>query len=139
MGLILESFGRVSLPRELTLRMSPGGMVLDGLLVMLCLGLGLVSSVLFYFRSWKKDICLYCAKYLSGDSFLEVRELLWYLEMETHLFRCAFAMQSLSVFQMVIHQGLGVCQSGTSASETQAPGAFLSECYCFLLLVFSIC
>lgn len=45
MGLILESFGRVSVPRELGPRMSPGGVVFDGLLAMLCLGLELVSSM----------------------------------------------------------------------------------------------
>ena len=92
-------------------------MVLDGLLIMLCLGLELVSSV-FYFRSWKKDIFLYYTKYLSAESFLEVRELLWYFEMEAHLFRCAFAMWSLSRFQMVVHQGQRACQRRTSASKT---------------------
>lgn len=50
-------------------------------------------SLEFYFRSWeKKVIFLDNTKYLSGESFLEVRELLWYFEMGTHLLRCAFAM-----------------------------------------------
>lgn len=101
-------------------------------------GVGHFSSV-FYFRSWKKDAFLYYTKYLSGESFLEVRELLWYFEMETHPFGCASAVWSLSRFQMVIHQGLRFCRRRASASKTQASGASLSVRHCFLLLVFSIC
>lgn len=61
--------------------MSPGGMAFDWLLIM--------WSWLYrvtYFRSWKRDTFLYYTKYLSGESFLEVRESLRYFEMETHLF-----------------------------------------------------
>lgn len=61
---------------------------------------------IFYFKSWKKDTFPYYIIYLSGESFLEVRELLWYFEMETHPFRCVSAMWSLSLLQMVIYQGL---------------------------------
>lgn len=42
--------------------------------------------------AWKNDTFLYYTKYLSGESFQEVRELQWYFEMETHLFTCASAM-----------------------------------------------
>lgn len=69
---------------------SPRGKVFDWLLIILCLGLAIFSPV-FYFRLQKKDTFLYYTEYLMGESFLEVRELLWYFEMETNPFRCASA------------------------------------------------